>query len=165
MAQICTGLKEIIVGYSLEIKNRIFEEFYNVSFKSRVCLCCKILDSYMLFKGKEEIERLIRIDAGRVLLHYGLKLYSDVFAIPEETTEFDPPRSEYETVLLFRMADDQIINMRLDMVVDRVEKQVWFTRYTTNNILDNNQWDTVADKHDGFMLTFEMLSDLRKERV
>lgn len=119
----------------------------------------------MLFKGKEEIERLIRIDAGRTLLQYGLKLYSDVFAIPEETTEFDPPRSEYETVLLFRMADDQIINMRLDMVVDRVEKQVWFTRYITNNILDNNQWDAVADKHDGFMLTFEMLSDLRKERI
>ena len=153
------------MGYSLEIKNRIFEEFYNTSFKSRVCLCRKILDNYMLFKDKEDVERLIRIDAGRVLLYYGLKLYSDVFAIQEETTECDPPRSEYETVLLFRMADDHIINMRLDMVVDRVEKQVWFTRYITNNILDNNQWGAVADKHDSFMLTFEMLSDLRKERV
>ena len=85
------------MGYSLEIKNRIFEEFYNTSFKSRVCLCRKILDNYMLFKDKEDVERLIRIDAGRVLLYYGLKLYSDVFAIQEETTECDPPRSEYES--------------------------------------------------------------------
>lgn len=153
------------MGYTNEIKTKIFNDFYYKVFDISEKLCQQILDSYMLFKGKEEIERLIRIDVGRLLLAHGIKLPSDVFAIPDTNPEFDPPRSEYETCLLFKFADDHVVNMSINMVVDRVEKYVTFTKYTTNMKLVDSNWEPIGEKYGGFMLTFEQLSEIRKAPV
>lgn len=153
------------MGYSQEIKNKLFMDFIKAMRWNRAKISQLIIDNYMLFKEPQELEKLIRNDVNRYLISLEMIFPTDLFTKPDKAQGFDPARSEFETAFLFKLIDDFTITMRTQFVIDRPEKKVWLEYYTTGNELQDGEWETIVSDYDNTALTFNQISDIRKEKV
>lgn len=142
---------------------KLFHDFiFNLFARNNDYIVVKLLDNYMLFKDKNELEILIRNDLCRLFLDRRLTLPSDIFAIPDEQQGFDPAVSDYRTVILFKL-NQIMFNLDITIRVNRPEKIVSTESLITMSRLALKEYVPIKEDYHLFRMTFDQISEVRKE--
>lgn len=142
---------------------KLFHDFiFNLFARNNDYIVVKLLDNYMLFKDKNELEILIRNDLCRLFLDRRLTLPSDIFAIPDEQQGFDPAVSDYRTVILFKL-NQIMFNLDITIRVNRPEKIVSTESLITMSRLALKEYVPIKEDYHMFRMTFDQISEVRKE--
>lgn len=142
---------------------KLFHDFiFNLFARNNDYIVVKLLDNYMLFKDKNELEILIRNDLCRLFLDRRLTLPSDIFAIPDEQQGFDPAVSDYRTVILFKL-NQIMFNLDITIRVNRPEKIVSTESLITMSRLALKEYVLIKEDYHMFRMTFDQISEVRKE--
>lgn len=142
---------------------KLFHNFiFNLFARNNDYIVVKLLDNYMLFKDKNELEILIRNDLCRLFLDRRLTLPSDIFAIPDEQQGFDPAVSDYRTVILFKL-NQIMFNLDITIRVNRPEKIVSTESLITMSRLALKEYVPIKEDYHMFRMTFDQISEVRKE--
>lgn len=142
---------------------KLFHDFiFNLFARNNDYIVVKLLDNYMLFKDKNELEILIRNDLCRLFLDRRLTLPSDIFAIPDEQQGFDPAVSDYRTVILFKL-NQIMFNLDITIRVNRPEKIVLTEALITMSRLALKEYVPIKEDYHRFRMTFDQISEVRKE--
>lgn len=142
---------------------KLFHDFiFNLFARNNDYIVVKLLDNYMLFKDKNELEILIRNDLCRLFLDRRLTLPSDIFAIPDEQQGFDPAVSDYRTVILFKL-NQIMFNLDITIRVNRPEKIVSTESLITMSRLALKEYVPIKEDYHMFRMTFDQILEVRKE--
>jgi hypothetical protein len=145
------------------VDEKLFHDFiFNLFARNNDYIVVKLLDNYMLFKDKNELEILIRNDLCRLFLDRRLTLPSDIFAIPDEQQGFDPAVSDYRTVILFKL-NQIMFNLDITIRVNRPEKIVSTESLITMSRLALKEYVPIKEDYHMFRMTFDQISEVRKE--
>jgi hypothetical protein len=145
------------------VGEKLFHDFiFNLFARNNDYIVVKLLDNYMLFKDKNELEILIRNDLCRLFLDRRLTLPSDIFAIPDEQQGFDPAVSDYRTVILFKL-NQIMFNLDITIRVNRPEKIVSTESLITMSRLALKEYVPIKEDYHMFRMTFDQISEVRKE--
>lgn len=142
---------------------KLFHDFiFNLFARNNDYIVVKLLDNYMLFKDKNELEILIRNDLCRLFLDRRLILPSDVFALPDEQQGFDPAVSDYRTVILFKL-NKIMFNLDITIRVNRPEKIVSTEALIIMSRLALKEYVPIKEDYHMFRMAFDQISEVRKE--
>lgn len=142
---------------------KLFHDFiFNLFARNNDYIVVKLLDNYMLFKDKNELEILIRNDLCRLFLDRRLILPSDIFAIPDEQQGFDPAVSDYRTVILFKL-NQIMFNLDITIRVIRPDRTVVVEALITMSRLALKEYVPIKEDYRIFRMTFDQISEVRKE--
>ena len=142
---------------------KLFHDFiFNLFARNNDYIVVKLLDNYMLFKDKNELEILIRNDLCRLFLDRRLILPSDVFSLFDEQQGFDPAVSDYRTVILFKL-NQIMFNLDITIRVNRPEKIVSTEALITMSRLALKEYVPIKEDYHMFRRTFDQISEVRKE--
>lgn len=125
------------------------------------------LDNFMLFSDKEDLVKVIKNDLGRFAIEKQLQLPTDVYVNPDSNqhTEFDPPISNHEMVIIYKIDNDTMLKASLSFEIIRPE-----TRVIIEGLLalakrtKGDEWLCIRDEHVQSECNFSMLNTIRTIR-
>ena len=122
-----------------------------------------ILDNFLFFNEPVELEVLINNDISRYSLTNNFMLPTNVFAIPDQTKEFDPIVSDYEAILIYEIFKDFSISAQIKIQVDRQERFVYIEQLLTGKI-NNGDWKPFIDDYKTLALSFMQIKNIRNRK-
>lgn len=124
-----------------------------------------IVDTFIVLNDLEELEIVLKNIINKYSLANELMPPTEVFAIPDNSKEFDPVASYYVAVLLYKIAPDFNILVRFNLQVDRAEEIVFVSKITTGKIKKNKTWQIFKEDVKQEQVSFKNIKLLRKYKL